>query len=98
MESLPDEYVDVASQITYTAKSDEIKSASENTAEAKAIAGGKDISEVFINPVPGARIETGPRSLQVRWCGLFIAAYAQFAVKKFYAECVMRDRSITSQQ
>ncbi|MCF2953829.1 hypothetical protein LXN04_18380 [Yersinia pestis subsp. pestis] len=53
MESLPDEYVDVASQITYTAKSDEIKSASENTAEAKAIAGGKDISEVFINPVPG---------------------------------------------
>ncbi|WP_145501566.1 siphovirus Gp157 family protein [Yersinia similis] len=69
VESLPDEYVDVASHITYTAKSDEIKSAIENAmAEAKAIAEteGKDISEVFINPVPGARIETGPKSLQVR--------------------------------
>lgn len=69
VESLPDEYVDVASQIIYTPKADEIKSAIKKAmeeAEAKALEEGKEISEVFKNPIPGARIEIGPRSLQVR--------------------------------
>lgn len=68
-ESLPDDYVDVASQIIYTPKADEIKNAIKKAmeeAEAKALEEGKEISEVFVNPVPGARIDIGPRSLQVR--------------------------------
>ncbi|HEC1651070.1 TPA: siphovirus Gp157 family protein [Yersinia enterocolitica] len=68
-ESLPDDYVDVASKIIYTPKADEIKNAIKKAmeeAETKALEEGKEISEVFINPVPGARIDIGPQSLQVR--------------------------------
>lgn len=69
VETLPDDYVDVGSEIIYTPKSDEIKSVIKKAmeeAEAKALEDGKDFNEVFVNPIPGARIEIGPKALQVR--------------------------------
>ncbi|HHW4185051.1 TPA: siphovirus Gp157 family protein [Yersinia enterocolitica] len=68
---LPDEMVNVQSvtDVISTPKMDLIKAEIEKAqaiAKVKALEEGKEVDEVFINPVPGTKFETGERSLAVR--------------------------------
>lgn len=65
---LPDEFVDSHTEVITTPKTDELKKAlQDNAAKIEALrAAGEELTPELLNAIPGAHLETGEPTLQVR--------------------------------